>query len=175
MFGPLVSNAILNSSEHLQLHKLEIQQSNNQITLYNSWQDNFNSHNPLHLSKLSYYSQSKVAIHLSRKLTLQLIIQKVFHKVIMRLGYEKVLVFLGTQNAQVVSQIIDTTRISFENFSFDCEFLLWISFWLAILSNFPCSSYKRSSRNSYIFFIFRNINGHTDTTTFSCSHSSPLW
>jgi len=42
----------------------------------------------------------------------------------MRLGYEKVLVFLGTQNAQVVSQIIDTTRISFENFSFDCEFLL---------------------------------------------------
>jgi len=67
------------------------------------------------LTQFSLLFHSKVAIHLSNKSTLQLISQKVFQKVIMWLGYKELLVLLGIQNAQVVSQIMNTTQSVLEN------------------------------------------------------------
>jgi len=62
------------------------------------------------------------------------------------------MVFLGTQNVQVVSQIMVTTQIGLENFISDVNSDS-ISPFLATSFDFPCLSYKCGSRNSYIFFL----------------------
>jgi len=58
---------------------------------------------------MTYYSQPKAAIHLSNKFTLQFDKSEGLQKVVPWFGYEKNLVFLGTQNIHIVSKIMDTT------------------------------------------------------------------
>jgi len=64
---------------------------------------------------VTYYSQSKVAIHLSKQINPAINKLEGLSKVIMWPGYNEFLVFLEIQNAQVVSQIMNTTQFVLEN------------------------------------------------------------
>jgi len=62
-----------------------------------------------------YYSQSKVVIYLSKQINPVINKSEGLSKVIMWPGYKESLVFLETQNTQVVSQIMNTTQIVLES------------------------------------------------------------
>ena len=91
MWNVLLFKCFLNSSKSpttSEIRNSTIQYSNNKMQVMTGY--SYLTHfSPLFPSKMTYYSQSKVVIHLSNKSTLQLISQKVFKRLSCGLATKK--------------------------------------------------------------------------------------